>query len=156
MTGHYKQQDLFGGEQYIPIMALAWKQPFAALMLYGKQETRQWPTKHRGRVLICSSLKPYPEWEVKAMSGKCFPSIAEVLKEESARDLFGYAIAIGVLTNCRPMMPEDEAACYVEFNPRLYVHEYADVKRIEPFRIKNGQGWRKITDQEVLSKIIYI
>lgn len=156
MTGHYKAANLFGGADYIPIMALAWKQPFASLMLHGKQETRQWPTKHRGRVLICSSLKPYPDWELKAIAGNNLDRIVATLKEEDTKDLFGYAIATGVLSDCRPMMPEDAESCFVEFNLRLYVHEYMDVKRIQPFPIKNGQKWRKITDQETLSKIIYL
>lgn len=147
--------DLFDEEE---IRALSWKEPFGSLMLYGKIETRVWPTKYRGKVLICTSKTSYKTQQVINISGKDqFRRIMRTLEGqgESLHKYRGYAIAIGDLADCRRMKPEDENNCFVEYHPDLWCHVYANVKKIQPFPWKGSQGWRTLTP-EIKSKIIIL
>lgn len=116
------------------IRALSWKQPYAELMLHEKIETRTWPTKYRGWVLICASKIPYDVYEIMSISGiKEFGWISELISLSKAYDDCGKAIAIGRLIHCRPMLPGDEFKCFVKHYPDLYCHFYSDVQAIVPF-----------------------
>ena len=135
------------------IMGLSWKQPFASLMLHGKIETRTWKTNYRGLVLICASQSPYSNNMVFQICGeKQFQRIQKVLQNETL--VFGCAIAIGRLVDCRPMQSDDEDKCFVRYNPDLFCHIYEDVKAIEPIPLKGKQGWMTI-NSEILDKIKY-
>jgi len=139
--------------------ALSWKEPYASLMLYGKIETRKWKTNHRGPVLICASKKPYSLYSVLDISGDFqFQRIMDTLKVGDPGyfgDLnCGYAIAIGNLVDCRPMTPEDENACFVQYNKGLWCHVYEDIKTIKPFPFKGKQGWSNVNDA-ILEKLGY-
>lgn len=140
------------------LKALSWRQPYADLMFAGKIETRTWPTKYRGWVLICASQKAYPYDQVLAISGEQQTSrlidyVVEKTKkqeehfEKTLKDLNalvgidGHALGIGRLVDCRRMKPEDEQACYVEYHEHLWCHVYEDVQRIIPFKFKGGQKW---------------
>lgn len=155
--------DLFGNE---PMMALSWKQPYAGLMLppFNKIETRTWPTKYRGLVLICASQKDYKLDQIFGISGaKQYYRIIETLNHifTNGTLLNGHAIGVGRLVDCRPMTKQDEDKCYVNYpgewyhvpkdgvpkKKRLYCHEYADVRAIEPIPFKGAQGFRKVTDE---------
>lgn len=144
-------KDLFDKEE---VRYLGWKQPFASLMLYGKIETRTWPTKYRGLVLITASKQPYHMEQYADISGEQYQNIWDVLGNPEDV-ILGHAIAVGRLVDCRKMLPEDAAKCFVKYYPDLYCHVYEDVRAIEPFEMKGAQGWRKLTN-EVLSKIKYI
>lgn len=151
-----KQIDLFNKESYLPIQALSWKNPFGSAMLYGKKETRSWPTKHRGEVLICLSKSGYNLKELEEMCHSSqIDSLADIIAQEGDRTGFlgGVAIAVGILVNCRPMMPEDEDQCFVKFSNGLWVHEYKSVSRIEPFEFTGSQKFTNVTDQSILSQI---
>lgn len=142
--------DLFDEEE---IRALSWKEPFGSLMLHDKIETRVWPTKYRGKVLICTSKMAYSINAVNSIAGtKQSKRIAYLIK---SRFRFGMAIAIGDLIDCRRMKSEDEDKCFVQFNPELWCHVYANVKKIQPFPWKGSQGWRTLTP-EIKSKIIIL
>ena len=146
--------DLFGNHE---VRALSWKQPYASLMLHGKIETRKWPTKYRGLVLICASKTGY-KFEVinNQISGsKQCDRIWLTLECERFKDLpSGQAIALGELVDCRKMRPEDEDACFVKYNPDLWCHIYRNVRAIQPFDYKGSQGWRKITnDLSIINQI---
>ena len=135
------------------IQALSWKEPYGSLMLHGKIETRTWPTKYRGLVLICASKAPYPSNTVKSISGiHQFGRIIETLHGDTMNTKYprsGVAFAIGYLMDCRPMQKSDENHCYVEYYPDLFCHIYRDVKPIEEFAWKGSQGWRKLTEEEI-------
>lgn len=132
------------------VRALSWKQPYADLMLIGKQETRKWKTNYRGLVLICSSKEGYSQAEINTISGKklannidaVYPSI-NALKIMKGINVFnGKAIAVGKLINCRPMEKTDEPAAYVLHKEGLYLFEFTEVTPIIPFDWKGSQGWQ--------------
>lgn len=139
------------------IKALSWKEPFASLMLppFNKIETRTWPTKYRGLVLICASQKPYPANTVARITGteqwkRIIGLISEKkLYSEDYVPASGNAIAIGRLVDCRPMQKEDEDICFVQYFPDLWCHIYEDVKPIKPFPWKGTQGWTTLTDSQI-------
>jgi hypothetical protein len=154
--------NLFGEEK---MLALSWKQPFAAAMLIGKVETRVWATKYRGSVLICSSLKGYSsasatgisgDWQYRRLLDALWPTWID------KTSLFGMAIAVGRLIDSREMRPDDEDATFVQYRApwveeragkdgrvrklsrRLYCHIYQDVRPIEPFIWSGSQGWSEV------------
>jgi len=74
--------------------ALSIKNPWATLIADGKKtiETRTWPTKYRGPLLICATKQP--------------PAPNS-----------GYAVAVADLVDCRVMVPADEPAAAVAVYP---------------------------------------
>jgi hypothetical protein len=130
------------------LLALSWKQPYAELMLHGKIETRTWNTNYRGWVLICASKKGYSEISVLDISGNMFSDIEIKCGHKWEYCLFGYAIAIGYLSDCRPMQLADEDKCFVKYYiPGLFCHIYQNVQAIEPFLWKGSQGWKEVTHE---------
>lgn len=132
--------------------ALTWKQPFASLMLQGKIETRTWQTEWRGSVLICAGKSTYTHKDLMDLSGLAqYERICE--RFGTAYKLstpHGVAIAVGKLVDCRPMTKEDENACFVAYNPKLWCHVYENVRPIEPIPYKGRQGWSWVpTDIEI-------
>jgi hypothetical protein len=65
----------------------------------------------------------------------------------------GKAIAIGRLTDCRPMKLEDEDKCFVQYCPDLFCHIYENVQAIKPFPWKGSQGWKEVSI-EIKNQII--
>ena len=151
------------------IRALSWKAPFAQLMLLDKIETRTWPTNYRGLVLICCSKNPYSANKVIEMAGeKQFNMIMNAHPSTLNYEFhLGMAIAIGRLIDCRPMTEDDQDRCYLQFKApwtetkiskggkvrtskkRLWCHVYADIRPIKPFPFKGGQGWKRLTDEQI-------
>ncbi|MDP2235000.1 MAG: hypothetical protein Q8J88_01080 [Bacteroidales bacterium] len=132
------------------IKALSWCQPYADLMMAGKIETRIWKTNYRGWVLICSSKKPYNIEQIRDISGhEGLLRIADLIhKTERFTQKTASAIAIGYLSDCRKMTPEDEEACYVSYHPRLYCHVYEDVQMLpQPLPWKGKLGWGNVKDE---------
>lgn len=140
------------------LLALSWKQPYAELMLHGKIETRTWNTNYRGWVLICTSLKAYTWQSVQNISGeKQYQRMRNILLPYFYQNLIayqGYAVAIGRLVDCRPMKPEDEDRCFVQYHLDLFCHIYENVQAIESFPWKGSQGWREVL--EVIKKSIIV
>lgn len=93
--------------------AVSLKQPWANLVASGKKtiETRTWPTKYRGDVLIVSSKSP---------------------KIEPA----GYGLAVVEIVACRPMTKADEAAACCELYPGAWAWELRNIRPITPFPVK--------------------
>jgi hypothetical protein len=104
--------------------ALSLCQPFASLVATGKKtiETRVWPTRYRGRLLICAGLRPWP-----TPSGYDGPPIDSLPR--------GVALCTVRVVNCRPMTKDDEAAACCELYPRAWAWELADVEPVEPFPV---------------------
>ena len=138
------------------IRALSWKEPFASLMLLaGKVETRTWATSYRGDVLICASKTPYSKNQQLDLMGeeiRGFVQNAYLTPENYYR---GYAIGVATLVDCRPMQPEDEAQCFVKYDPKLMCHIYENVRPIKPIPWKGQQGW-KILDETIWEQIEFI
>lgn len=138
------------------IRALSWRQPYADLMSAGKIETRNWRTSYRGWVLICSSKLSYKIDQIENISGReGLIRIAELMQETGRFPMkTGSAIAIGYLSDCRKMTPEDEDICFVNYHPGLYCHVYKDVQMLpQPLPWIGKLGWGKVPD-EVKQQII--
>lgn len=146
------EEILFEGEK---IRALSWKQPFGSLMLHGKIETRTWNTNVRGNILICNSLQPYSTKETIQICGQHQYNRIVALISGKTKPNYGYAIAVGTLVDSRPMTKQDEDKCFVEYWEGLWCHVYENVRPIEPFKFKGGQGFRKL-DQQTINKIKFI
>lgn len=146
----------------MPVRALSWKQPFATMMLYGKAETRIWPTEYRGLVLICSSQRGYNQFQLSTISGGVqVRRMNEEMKKHGVGYPLpeGYAIGIGRLHTCRCMGayapkqdPKEveaiENKTYVRFFSDLWVFEFKDIRPIKPIPWKGSQKWRNLTDDE--------
>lgn len=151
--------NFFGETEIKPMMALKLKQPFAALMLHGKIETRTWDTPVRGQVLLSSSLLAFTAHE---MRDYCDTDMIEFIEETLAGDevvkLLGCAYAVGNLVHTRRMKKSDEKQCFVNYQPHYYCHIYEDVKTIKPFIYTpvGIQKWKKVIDEETLRKIVYL
>jgi hypothetical protein len=130
------------------------------MMLHGKIETRSWPTKVRGLVLICASKQRYTPDQIECISNNeqranmawkvgRVGSFAFIY--DSSFHL-GHAIAIGRLVDCRRMWPEDQDKTYTYFRMNLWCHVYEEVTAIEPFPWKGAQKW-SIVSPEVIKQI---
>lgn len=153
----YEQAELFDRAETIikPLTALVWRQPFATAMLHGKVETRRWSTKYRGPVLIVAGKGEYSMDQLDNLFD--FQVAAEEYDKICADDTFnvrGHAIAVGVLSDVRPLKRSDKT--FIVYNPKLYAHVYKNVRRIKPIPISGTQGFFRITDDETLRKIEYL
>lgn len=144
------QKELSTGEK---LLALSWKEPFATLMLHGKIETRSWKTNYRGLVLICASKRGYSTEKIHNICGAQFQRVMSLLIDNKInfRPTEGYAIAIGRLTDCRPMIKADEEKTFVAYRPGLWCHIYEDVRAIKPFPFKGGMKWTIVTNVVILT-----
>ena len=95
--------------------AISIKQPWASLIAAGikTREIRQWPTDHRGPLLIVSSRRPVLEGH-----------------------RHGAALCTVEIVGCRPMTPDDVPfACVRDFYHGHYAWELGRVQLIEPFGV---------------------
>lgn len=171
LPGHLPK-DIIQGK----MLALSLNQPYAALMLHGKKETRTWNTNYRGWVLLCSCLRPFPLKTVLEISGEQqYSRIQNTLEQSPYLMSFGKAFAIGYLADSRPMTATGENDCFVKSLPKftyakqlknrtikielkpierqLFVHTYTNVMPIQKFDWEGKQGW-KILDEATKRKII--
>ena len=133
------------------IKAISIKQPFAALMLHGKIETRSWNTKYRGWVLLCSTQQSY---RLDILEEICYNrqlmSMIDLLGKNFMDGLHIWqvskAFAIGRLVDSRLMTVEDEDKCFVKFQEGTYCHIYEDVIPIKPMNWKGEQKWSLVPD----------
>jgi hypothetical protein len=112
------------------------KQPWASLISSGRKtiETRVWPTKHRGALLICAGAgKP--------------PTVVTALTPASAGPLpRGVALCIVDVIDCRPMTDADEKAACCERYPRAWSWVLANVRAVEPVAITGKQKLFTVDD----------
>ena len=89
--------------------AISLKQPWANLVATGKKtiETRTWPTKYRGDLVICSSQNP-----------KIEP--------------YGKALCIVELYDVRPMEEKDEKKACVKVYPKAQAWFLRNLRPIDP------------------------
>lgn len=133
--------------KYNEIRALSWKQPYASMMLHGKQETRSWNTKYTGLVLICASLQPYNTTQLCSISGAHYArQILNLVNPKEAPK--GMAIALGRLVGSRPMKEADMDTTFVSYYEDLFVHIYSHVRAIKPFPWKGKQGWTTLSQEQ--------
>jgi hypothetical protein len=103
--------------------AISIRQPWASLIATGKKtiETRTWPTKHRGPLLICVSQSPKRHG---------LPT--------------GVALAIADVIDCRPMTKADEPAACCDIYPKAWSWVLANVRAIDHFKVKGQLGLFKV------------
>lgn len=136
--------------------SLFWKQPYGSLMLFGKIETRTWQTSYRGPVLICTSKQQYDFATVNEISGDVqLYRLVPLLGLTVTTQLLGYAIAVGNLVDCRPMLKEDEDRTFVQYQPGLYCHEYNNIKTIRPFPYQGHLSFREVPEK-IIEQIKYL
>ena len=118
--------------------AISIKQPYASLISLDNKriETRSWPTKYRGDLLIVSSKQP----DVAAMEHFGF---------EKKNLLFGQALCIAELVDCRPMTKDDEKAARCSLYDGAWAWVLDNIRPIEPFPVKGQLGLYEV-DYEVV------
>jgi ASCH domain-containing protein len=99
------------------LKAISIKQPWTNMIASGEKtiETRHWPTKYRGPLLIVSSKKP---------------DIPPA----------GSAVALATLIDCRPMTRADEIAARCSLYPGAYSWVLQEVRRLKPFPVRGQLG----------------
>lgn len=100
--------------------------PFAmAIALkYKTIELRNWQTSYRGEILICSSVKD------------------KNLKDLKDRCIFGKALAVATISDCRPFKEEDREAAFIvddEDVSKANSWFLTDIQPIVPFDVKGQQ-----------------
>jgi hypothetical protein len=100
--------------------AISLHQPYASLIASGKKiiETRRWPTRYRGDLLIASTLKPVVEG---------LPS--------------GKALCIVEVFDCVPMQPYHESEACCKWYAGAWAWMLRNIRQIEPFAVKGGRGF---------------
>ena len=125
--GNSQVRAIFG---YKPAMkAISIKQPWASLIASGIKtlEIRQWPTLHRGPLLIVSSRRPVIDGH-----------------------RHGQALCIVNVTDCRKMTRDDPPfACIREFYVDYYSWVLGDVQLVEPFNVLGQLRLFDVPDQLV-------
>jgi hypothetical protein len=99
--------------------AISLKQPWAHLICLGEKtiETRTWPTRYRGDILIVASMKP------------------------KIQDLpVGVAVCIAEISDCRKMVIEDESKACCEIYENAYSWILENIRKIKPFPVKGKLG----------------
>lgn len=132
--------------------ALSIKQPFASLVVYGMKtlEIRSKQTHIRGRVLICSCLKPYPDGMYHPeRRGQFIPNAGEYCTELGELALYGHAIGMVDIVGCRPMVPADFDKALVDYRPGLFAWELANPVEIEPFKVTGQLGFFKVPSNQI-------
>lgn len=152
--------------------ALSVKQPWAALIASGQKtiETRTWPTKYRGALLICSSAKP--ENEGGFQCPQCFSfqdkydiqASVELMGRLAGGETFckdcgvwviptpiqaspsGVMMCVAELVDCRPMTAADEKAACCKVYDGAYSLVLQNVRRVNPVPVKGQLGLFEVSD----------
>ncbi|MBI5827545.1 MAG: ASCH domain-containing protein [Deltaproteobacteria bacterium] len=103
------------------IKALSVRQPWASLIASGEKtiETRTWPTKYRGKLLVVAGKTPF----------KGDPALPR-----------GVALCVADLVDCRPMLKKDERAACCEIYDGAWAWVLADITPISPFPVIGRLG----------------
>ena len=133
--------------QFKHMNALTIKQPFASLVVFGLKtlEIRSRKTHIRGRVLICSSQKPFVGGMFNPENvGEYIDDADEYVRRMGNLAVHGYAIGMVDIINCRPMQPNDFKHSFVKYTPGMFAWELANPVEIEPFQVTGQLGFFKV------------
>lgn len=137
-------------------------EPWASLMFIGakKIETRSWPTRYRGPLVICAAMGGMPHYKLQILINT--PEIHRGLKPLNRRwpglarikDLnFGKALCIVDLIDCvpteslNPMVIGSELP-FGDYTPGRFAWLTTNLRRFEePFKLKGGQRIFNIPDE---------
>lgn len=133
--------------------ALSIRQPFASLILTGKKtiETRNWATKYRGPLLICSGTSIHNGIVFEDGNAK---SAAFYAKANDMWDwhLRGVSLCVVDLINCREMAPSDCEEAYCIWYPRAFAWELENVRPVQKRVVAGKLRLFDVPDE----KIIYL
>lgn len=116
--------------------AISIKQPWAWAIANGHKtiETRTWPTKYRGEILIVASKTP---------DRKMLDWFEKEVGSEKAKELleYGKALCVANLTDCRLMTKADEDAAMCDVYDRAHAWLLEDIRKLEKtFPVKGQLG----------------
>lgn len=113
--------------------AISIHQPFASLIASGEKtiETRGWPTKPCGDLLIVSTKR----------KNRLFPHLP-----------LGHALCVVEVVGCRLMERCDEEAACCKWYKGAYAWELSNRRRIEPFDVRGQQGFYEVAMPESKTK----
>jgi len=99
--------------------ALSIKQPWASMIISGEKtiKTRTWKTPYRGDLLICSSRQP-------RLPGH----------------IYGHALAIAELYDCRPIAKADEISACCKIYDGAWSWCLRNIRPIKPFPVRGQLG----------------
>jgi len=116
------------------LKAISLHQPWPNMIADGVKtiETRCWPTKHRGDLLICATRK------------RVFDHASQFCKP------LGCAVALVNLVDCRPMTNADAAAAGCACYAGAYAWVLDDIRRIVPFPVRGKHRLYNVAVERVL------
>ena len=140
------------------IKSLSIHEPYASLIRTGAKtyETRSWPTKYRGLLLICAAKGGMSKKVLMKMLGQChvkqglFPLANYKISPSAAynRLNFGRAVALVEIVDCFQVpspefdpVVEAKQTWYGDFNPGMYAWKLKMINNtFKPFPVKGQQG----------------
>lgn len=130
--------------------ALTVLQPFAGLIACGEKtiETRTWPTKYRGRLLICAGKRPHGLWK-----GADFAALAATApyRDHAAPFALGVTMCIANLVDCRPMTAADEDAAACTLYPSAYSWVLENVLPVRQIPVRGQLGlWQPTAEMQAV------
>jgi hypothetical protein len=120
------------------LKAISVKQPWTNLIVRGFKsiETRTWPTKYRGQIVICSSLQAdKAALELYRPHAEKFGAISPITAEPA-----GMALCIAELYDCQRMIEAHERAALCHVYPGAYSLFLRNIQVFEPFPVKGKLG----------------
>jgi hypothetical protein len=125
--------------------ALSIKQPFADMIVRGLKtiETRTWKTEYRGDILICSSKKPHEGSYLH--NNEIIPCRNYLLNNFV---VFGKAVCVARLVECRPMLETDQnAACCEYYKAWSWVLD--NIRPVATFPVKGSLNLFEVDDNQI-------
>ena len=133
-----------------PVISL-WEPWASAMALRLKLiETRHWPTKYRGPILIHAAKRKVDFWELDdAMDQGLRRHGIEVGADDSGRTVapyfdgtYGHIIALGNLADCLPseeITPSDQESAWGNYGPGRFGWIFDSIRPIEPIPARGYQ-----------------
>ena len=124
--------------------ALSIRQPFAHMLEHGRKtiEVRSKPTKYRGEILICASLKIHDgqiRWQESSTGLYIVQNAKEYAKEYFISNR-GVALAVADLHDCTEFEKEHEDRAMIPFIANHYAWHFKNVEQITPYPVKGQLG----------------
>lgn len=125
----------------IPAISLWNPYGFFIAVLEKEYETRSWPTRIRGDVLICAAKKQ----DAEARAALQLVEVASALRKHGKtwEELpFGMALCVAALTDCVPADSVPKARqCLGDFAPGRWAWRLTNVRLLVPYPVKGRQGF---------------
>jgi len=126
------------------VAAISLWEPWATLMAIGakKNETRSWPTRHRGALLICAAQR-----KNRRELDELYQDTTFWAALKGARLSYGHAVALVDVDGCLATGRDSSAGPYGQdgflfgdYSPGRYAWITTGLRRLKPFPVKGKQG----------------